>query len=126
MKKIMLIFLTIFLLQGIAIADDEDNKEKNVNHVKDQILKHTDKKISILSSFKSCVSSASSKDEIKSCRKEKKDSMKAVKKENKKMRKEFRKGKKKGKGKGRRNKGRKNKDDDDDDNDDDDDDKNDD
>ncbi len=118
MKKFILIIVTIFLFQGIAQADDENNKEKNINQVKDQILKHTDKKISILSSFKSCVSSASSKDDIKSCHQEKKNSMKAVKKENKERRKEFRKGKKRGKG--RRNKGRKNKDDDDNENDDDD------
>jgi hypothetical protein len=71
------------MFPAISLADEEKNKGKSIEEVKSHILNKMDKKISILNSFKSCVSSAGSHDAIKSCRQQKKESMKAIKGEHK-------------------------------------------
>lgn len=112
MRNILVVFFAIFLFPSLSLAGDEENRGKNVEQVKSHILKKMDKKISILNSFKSCVSSANSHDAIKSCRQQKKESMKAIKKENKETRKHFRDEHKKRKGE-RKNKRKDNDNDDD-------------
>lgn len=111
-KKLIVMLAVIFLFPAISLADNDEHKGKNIEDVKSHILNKMDKKISILNTFKSCVSSASSHDAIKSCRQQKKESMKAIKGDHKGKRKHFREERKKGKGE--RKKHRKGNDDDDD------------
>jgi hypothetical protein len=114
-KNLLLIIFVIFLFPATLLADEEKNKGKNIEEIKSHILSKMDKKISILNDFKSCVSSADSHDAIKSCRKQKKESMKAIKSKHKGKRKDKHKEKRKGK----RKKHKKSDDDDDQDDDDD-------
>ncbi len=82
-KKLLLIIFVIFLFPAISLADDEKTKGMSIDEVKSHIANKMDKKIAILNTFKSCVSSADSHDAIKSCRQQKKESMKAIKGEHK-------------------------------------------
>jgi cell shape-determining protein MreC len=109
MRIFLIIFSVVVLFSGVSFADSDGEKGKSIEQVKANILEKMDKKISTLNRFKSCVSSASSHDAIKTCRQQKKESMKAIKKENKKERKHFRDERKKRKGK----RGKKDNDDDD-------------
>lgn len=111
-KKMIVVLAVLFIFPAISLADEEENKGKNIEDIKSHILQKMDKKISILNNFKSCVSSASSHDAIKSCRQQKKESMKAIKGEHKGKRKEFREDRKKRKGERRKHKRDKNDDDD--------------
>ncbi len=66
MKKPLLILAVFFLFQNMAYADEGKGKRFEENKVR--ILGNIDKKIGFLNEFKSCVASASSRGELKSCR----------------------------------------------------------
>ena len=68
MKKLLLILAMIFLFQNMAYADEGKGKGKRFEENKVRILRNIDKKIGFLNEFKSCVTSASSRGELKSCR----------------------------------------------------------
>ena len=68
MKKLLLILGVIFLFQNVAYADEPRGKGKRFEENKVRILGNIDKKIVFLNEFKSCVISASSRGELKSCR----------------------------------------------------------
>ena len=68
MKKLLLILGVIFLFQNVAYADEARGKGKRFEENKVRILGNIDKKIGFLNEFKSCVTSASSRGELKSCR----------------------------------------------------------
>ena len=68
MKKLLLILVMIFLFQNTAYADEGKRKGKKFEENKVRILGNIDKKIGFLNEFKSCVTSASSRGELKSCR----------------------------------------------------------
>ena len=68
MKKLLLILAMIFLFQNMAYADEGRGKGKRFEENKVRILRNIDKKIGFLNEFKSCVTSASSRGELKSCR----------------------------------------------------------
>ena len=68
MKKLLLILAMIVLFQNMAYADEGSGKGKRFEENKVRILGNIDKKIGFLNEFKSCVTSASSRGELKSCR----------------------------------------------------------
>ena len=68
MKKPLLILAMIFLFQNMMYADEARGKGKRFEENKVRILGNIDKKIGFLNEFKSCVTSASSRGELKSCR----------------------------------------------------------
>ena len=66
MKKPLLILAMFSLFQNMVYADEGKGKRFEENKVR--ILGNIDKKIGFLNEFKSCVTSASSRGELKSCR----------------------------------------------------------
>ena len=57
-----------FLFQNMAYGDEVKGKGKRFEENKIRVLGNIDKKIGFLNKFKSCVTSASSRGELKSCR----------------------------------------------------------
>jgi hypothetical protein len=79
MKKLLM----LSLLSTLTFAQ---TKTVNIEEVKSRALSFMDKKIAILQDGKSCINSASSKDELKSCRKSIKEKMKNFRSERKQAR----------------------------------------
>jgi hypothetical protein len=69
----------------LAVADDS-KKAEMFEKRKAHAVQNVDKRIVILTAFKSCISSASNKDAVKACRKINKSSMKSLKEANKALR----------------------------------------
>jgi len=103
-NKIILSFLIVFLFQSIASADEGERRSENFAKMKSKVLEHIGKKRAVLNTFESCVNSASAKEDIKTCRKAKKESMKGIREGNKEERKKLRseRKEKRGKRKGKR------------------------
>ena len=81
MKKLFLILAMAFLAQNITYADE--GKGKRFEENKGRILENLNKKIGFLNTFKGCVTSAGSREELKSCKTTNKkimDEFRAVKK----------------------------------------------
>lgn len=97
-KNLIVILVVLFVFPGISLADEKEDKGKNIEEVKSHIINKMDKKISILNNFKTCVSSAVSHKDVKSCRKEKHAAMKEIKGDHKEKKKQFREEHKKRKG----------------------------
>jgi len=68
MKKLLLILAMVFLVQNMAYAEEGRGKGKRFEENKGRVLENIGKKIGFLNNFKTCVTSASSRDELKSCR----------------------------------------------------------
>ena len=68
MKKLLLILAMVFLVQNMTYADEGKGKGKRFEENKGRVLENIGKKIGFLNNFKTCVTSASSRDELKSCR----------------------------------------------------------
>ena len=68
MKKLLLILAMVFLVQNMAYAEEGRGKGKRFEQTKGRVLENIGKKIGFLNNFKTCVTSASSRDELKSCR----------------------------------------------------------
>jgi len=92
MKKIILAVMMVFLVQNAAYADKDNDKGEKLEKVKGKVLERINKKRGFLNQFESCVKSANSREDLKSCRKNNKQNMKTLKAERKEM-KEKRKGK---------------------------------
>ncbi len=90
MKKIIFILFAIFLFQGLALAQQE-GRGKNLQDVKNKILQRIQNKKRIINTFESCVSSANSREALKSCRQRHRAAMKNFRENNKQMRQNFRK-----------------------------------
>ena len=91
MKKLFLILAMAFLAQNITYADE--GKGKRFEENKGRILESLNKKIGFLNTFKGCVTSAGSREELKSCKTTNKkimDEFRAAKKASKEERKELR------------------------------------
>jgi hypothetical protein len=73
------LLLALAFLSTVSFADDNANFEEH----KKEILSHIDKKISMLNEHKTCVSSASSKDDLKKCHEGMKEDREVMKKEHK-------------------------------------------
>ena len=91
MIKILLILAMVFLVQNITYADE--GKGKRFEENKGRVLENLNKKIGFLNTFKGCVTSAGSREELKSCKTTNKkimDEFRAAKKASKEERKELR------------------------------------
>ena len=91
MKKLLLILAMVFLVQNITYADE--GKGKRFEENKGRVLENLNKKIGFLNTFKGCVTSAGSREELKSCKTTNKkimDEFRAAKKASKEERKELR------------------------------------
>jgi len=91
MKKLLLILSIVFLVQNITYADE--GKGKRFEENKGRVLENLNKKIGFLNTFKGCVTSAGSREELKSCKTTNKkimDEFRAAKKASKEERKELR------------------------------------
>ena len=77
----------------MGYADEGRGKGKRFEENKGRILENIDKKFELLNNFKSCVTAANSREELKSCRKTNKKTMeefRAAKKASKEERKQLR------------------------------------
>ena len=94
MKTIILAVLMVFLVQNAAYADKDKDRDKGekIEKVKGKVLERINKKRGFLNDFESCVKSANSREDLKSCRKNNKQNMKTLRDERK-EKKEKRKGK---------------------------------
>ena len=100
MKKLLLILAMLFLVQNTTYADEGKGKGKRFVENKGRVLENIGKKIGFLNNFKTCVTSASSREELKSCRMTNKKIMgefRAAKKDSKEERKELRAAREQGK-----------------------------
>ena len=91
MKKLLLILATVFLVQNITYAGE--GKGKRFEENKGRVLENLNKKIGFLNTFKGCITSAGSREELKSCKTTNKkimDEFRAAKKASKEERKELR------------------------------------
>ena len=77
MSKLLLIIVVIFLVQSMSYAEDGKGKGKGFEENKMRVLGNLDKKLRFLNEFKSCVTSAGSRHELKSCRMTNKKNMEA-------------------------------------------------
>lgn len=78
------IFMTILcLVPSLSQAKDPAMKAKRFEENKARILQNIDTRIGYINQFKSCVSGATSKDQMKSCRQDHKSKMQAFQAENK-------------------------------------------
>ena len=68
MKKLLLILAMVFLVQNMTSADEGRGKGKRFEENKGRVLENIVKKIGLLNNFKTCVTSASSREELNSCR----------------------------------------------------------
>ena len=83
----------VFLVQNITYADDEKGKGKRFEGNKGRVLENLNKKLGFLNTFKGCVTSAGSREELKSCKMTNKkimDEFRSAKKASKEERKELR------------------------------------
>jgi len=90
MNKVILSFLFVFLFQGVASADEGERRSENIEKMKSNVLDHIGKKRAVLDTFEGCVKSASAREDIKTCRKSKKEAMKNLRAENKEKKEKFR------------------------------------
>jgi hypothetical protein len=93
MKKLLLILAIVFLVQNMAYAEEGRGKGKRFEENKGRVIENIGKKIEFLNNFKTCVTSASSREELKSCRMTNKKTMeefRATKKANKEERQQLR------------------------------------
>ena len=91
MRKLLLILVMAFLVQNITYA--AEGKGKRFEENKGRVLENLNKKLGFLNTFKGCVTSAGSREELKSCKvtnKKVMDEFRAAKKASKDERKELR------------------------------------
>ena len=91
MRKLLLILAMVFLVQNITYA--AEGKGKRFEENKGRVLENLNKKLGFLNTFKGCVTSAGSREELKSCKTTNKkimDEFRAAKKASKEERKELR------------------------------------
>ena len=78
MKKLLLILAMVFLVQNSTYADEGKGKGKRFEENKGRVLENLNKKLGFLNTFKGCVTSAGSREELKSCRMTNKKNMEAL------------------------------------------------
>lgn len=77
--------MMVFLAQNAAYADEEKGNGEKLEKIKAKVYENLNKKRGFLDDFESCVKSASSRDEMKSCRQEHKQKIEALRSERKGM-----------------------------------------
>jgi ABC-type transport system involved in cytochrome bd biosynthesis fused ATPase/permease subunit len=70
------LLLVLFIVPVLSFADQ---KQENLNEAKAKVTSNIDKRIANLNTFKSCVQSASTHDQMKACREKHRSSSKALK-----------------------------------------------
>jgi hypothetical protein len=68
MKKLLLILGVVLLVQNMTYADEGRGKGKRFEENQARVVENIGKKIGFLNSFKICVTSTSSQEELKSCK----------------------------------------------------------
>jgi len=89
MKKIILISLVLFLVQGTALAQQNQNRKK-LRLAKNEILQEVRAKQRILRAFENCASSASSQKALRPCRQKYRIALQNLRKNNKRKREQLR------------------------------------
>lgn len=69
---------TVLVLASLSLSSFAQKKEENFDQMKAKMTENLDKRIAGLQSAKSCVSSATTKEQLKGCRKNLKSSMKEM------------------------------------------------
>jgi hypothetical protein len=87
MKRILFLAMTMFLIQSLAYADEDRGKGEKFEKMKAKVVENINKRRDLLNDFERCVKSASSREDMKSCRKNNKGKMEALRSERKKMKK---------------------------------------
>ena len=93
MKILLLTIAMVFLVQNMTYADEGKGKGKRFEENKGKVLENLNKKFGFLNDFKGCVTSAGSREELKSCRVTNKkimDEFRVANKDNKEERKKIR------------------------------------
>ncbi len=85
MKKILLVVMMVFLVQSGAYAEEGEGKGEKLEKMKGKILENLNKRRGLLDELEDCVKSASSREDMKSCRKANKEKMEALRGERKEM-----------------------------------------
>lgn len=80
--------LIILAVLGFSTLYAQDKQPKDINARKAKAISRIDERISMMQSKKSCISSASTKEELKSCHKDHKEKMKGMRDEYKARRQE--------------------------------------
>lgn len=91
--KVILFFS--LLLSPLVFAEENPAKSERFNKVKEMAMERISKKISMLETNKSCVSSATTREQLKNCRKSAKETRAQMKEEFKAKRMAFKNSKKK-------------------------------
>ena len=86
MKKIILTAVMVLLVQSSAYADENRGNGEKFEKMKGKVIENINKKRGFLNDFESCVKSANSREDMKSCRNKKKQNMQALRSERKERR----------------------------------------
>ncbi len=89
MKKIIVISLTFFLIQGTALAQQSEKREK-LKLAKNQIFQEVNAKRRILKALENCATSASSQKTLRPCRQQYRIDLQNLRKNNKRKREQLR------------------------------------
>jgi hypothetical protein len=83
----MKVLILLSLLTSLSYADAD--KSENLDQLKSMISGNIDQHISLLQNFKSCIQSATGREQLQDCRKSNKEAMEKFRAENKDERKSF-------------------------------------
>jgi hypothetical protein len=75
----MKFFMFATCLASLSLFADDTSKELKIEEVKSKMISHLDQRIEHINKTKSCVSSATTKDAIKTCREQMREEGKAMK-----------------------------------------------
>jgi len=91
-KMLLVVGLTSTILMGNGNSHNnkEERKTKNIENLKNMIIKNIDSRISLMNKSRSCILSANSKKDIKSCKINMKSEHQRLKNNNKRERNEYR------------------------------------
>lgn len=83
MKRILLVVMMMFLVQNAAYADESEKKDELFGNLKGKILENINKRRGFIDNLESCVKSAASREDLRSCREKHEEKMKAIRAERK-------------------------------------------
>lgn len=85
----VLLTLVLMTLSIHCFAQEDSKKEKNFETAKSKYIEHLDNSIKAMQEAKTCASSASSREDLKKCRKEMREKRKAMNKNKREGKKKF-------------------------------------
>jgi|TARA_Y100000294_G_scaffold98645_1_gene91736 hypothetical protein len=89
MKTFFVTLMMIVMVQGVAYGEENPGRENKLERIKEKVLGNIEKRRSFLNDFESCIKSANSREDLKSCKKENKKRMEAFRSEKKEKRKKM-------------------------------------